>query len=69
LDPNKDEVTGGWRKLHDEKLHNLHPSRSIIKTIKSRRMRLAGHVAQMVLKGMYIVFWWESQEERDSKKT
>jgi hypothetical protein len=41
----KDEVTGGWRKLHNERLHNLHSSPSIIRIIKSRRMRQAGHVA------------------------
>jgi hypothetical protein len=41
--PQRDEVTGGWRKL----LHNLHSSPSIIRIIKSRRMRLAGHVARM----------------------
>jgi hypothetical protein len=41
------EVTGGWRKLHNEELHNLYSSRSIIRMIKSRRMRWAGHVARM----------------------
>jgi hypothetical protein len=41
------EVTGGWRKLHHEELHNLYSSPSIIRMIKSRRMRLAGHVARM----------------------
>jgi hypothetical protein len=39
-----DEVTGGWRKLHNEELHILYPSPSIIR-IKSRRMNWAGHVA------------------------
>jgi hypothetical protein len=43
----RDEVTGGWRKLHNEKLHNLYASPSIIRMIKSRRMRWAGHVARM----------------------
>jgi hypothetical protein len=45
--PKRDEVTGGWRKLHNEQLHNLYSSPSIIRMIKSRRMRLAGHVARM----------------------
>jgi hypothetical protein len=40
-------VTGGWRKLHNEELHNLYSSPSIIRMIKSRRMRWAGHVARM----------------------
>jgi hypothetical protein len=39
-------VTGGWRKLHNEELHNLYSSPSIIR-IKSRRMRWVGHVARM----------------------
>jgi hypothetical protein len=40
-------VTGGWRKLPNEELHNLYSSPSIIRIIKSRRMRWAGHVARM----------------------
>jgi hypothetical protein len=43
----RDEVTGGWRKLHIEELHNMYSSPSIIRRIKSRRMRWAGHVARM----------------------
>jgi hypothetical protein len=45
--PQKDEVTGGWRKVHNEVLHDLYASPSIIRTIKSRSMRWAGHVARM----------------------
>jgi hypothetical protein len=45
--PKRDEVIGGWRKLHNEELHNLHCSPSIIRIIKSRRMGWAGHVARM----------------------
>jgi hypothetical protein len=41
------EVTGGWRKLHNEELHNLYTSPSIIRIIKSRRIGWAGHVARM----------------------
>jgi hypothetical protein len=37
--PKRDEETGGWRKLHNEELHNLYSSPSIIRIIKSRRMR------------------------------
>jgi hypothetical protein len=40
-------VRGGWRKLHNEELHNLYSSPSIIRVIKSRRMRWAGHAARM----------------------
>jgi hypothetical protein len=43
----RDEVTGGWRKLHNEKLHGLYSSRSIIRVIKARRIRWMGHVACM----------------------
>jgi hypothetical protein len=45
--PKRDEVTGEWRKLHNKELHDLYSSSSIIKIIKSRRMRLAGYVARM----------------------
>jgi hypothetical protein len=44
--PKRDGMTGGWRKLHNEDLHNLYSSPSIIRT-KSRRMRWTGHVARM----------------------
>jgi hypothetical protein len=45
--PRRDKVTGDWRKLHNEELHNLYSSPNIIRMIKSRRMRWTGHVAQM----------------------
>jgi hypothetical protein len=45
--PKRDGVTEGWKKLHNVELHDLYSSRSIIKIIKSRRMRWAGHVAWM----------------------
>jgi hypothetical protein len=45
--PKRDEVTGEWRKLHNEELRDLYSSLSIIRMIKSRRMIWAGHVARM----------------------
>jgi hypothetical protein len=42
----KEEVTGDWRKLHNEELHDLHSSSSIIRVRKSRRMRWAGHLTR-----------------------
>jgi hypothetical protein len=45
--PKTDELTGEWRKLHNEELNNLYSSPSIVRVVKSRRMRWAGHVARM----------------------
>jgi hypothetical protein len=45
--PRRDDVTGDCRELHNEELHNLYSSPDIIRMIKSRRMRWAGHVARM----------------------
>jgi hypothetical protein len=45
--PKRDEVTGGWRKLHNEELHNVYSSSSTNRRTKSRRMRWTGHVARM----------------------
>jgi hypothetical protein len=44
--PKRDEMKRGWRKLHNEELHNLYSTPDINKTIKSRSMRLAGYVAR-----------------------
>ena len=45
--PKRDEVTGEWRKLHNEELNNLYSLPNIVRVVKSRRMRWAGHVARM----------------------
>jgi hypothetical protein len=64
--PQRDEVMGGWRKLHNE-LHNLYSSPHTIRMIKSMRMRWmrwTEHVARMGRRRM-LGYWWESQKERD----
>jgi hypothetical protein len=58
-------VTGEWRKLHNEELHNLYSSSDIIRQVKSRRMRWAGHVARMGEERKCARFYWESPKERD----
>ena len=45
--PRRDEVTGEWRRLHNEELSDLYSSPNVVRVIKSRRMRWAGHVARM----------------------
>ena len=56
--PRRDEVTGEWRKLYNEELNDLYCSPNIVRVIKSRRMRWAGHVAGMgERRGLYRVWW------------
>ena len=47
LEAKRDEVTGEWRKLHNEELNDLYCSPNIVRVIKSRRIRWAGHVARI----------------------
>jgi hypothetical protein len=61
----RDEVTGLCRKLHNEELHDLYSSPSIITIMKSRRMRWAGYATQMGERETCIACWWESQRKRD----
>jgi hypothetical protein len=65
----RDEMIGGWRKLHNEELHNLYCSPSIIRMIKSMSMIWAGHVARTGRIGMRIGFWWESRGKETIRKT
>jgi hypothetical protein len=55
--PRTDEVTGEWRKLHNEELPDLYSSPSIIRIINSRRMRWAGHVSRMGRRGTRTGYW------------
>ena len=62
--PRRDKVTGEWRKLHNEELNDLYPSSIIVRVIKSRRMRWAGHVECIwERRGVYRV-WWGNLRER-----
>jgi hypothetical protein len=61
----RDEVTGEWRKLHNEELRDLYSSPSIIRMIKSRRMKWMGHVARMGEKRNTYRLLVESQRERN----
>jgi hypothetical protein len=64
----RDGVTGGWRKLHDEELQDLYSSPSIIRIMKSRRMRWAGHVARMGEKrNVYRLFVGKPRGKRPLK--
>jgi hypothetical protein len=53
--PRRDEVTGDWKKLHNKELNVLYTSPKMVRVIKSRRMRWAGHVARMGERGVYRV--------------
>jgi hypothetical protein len=64
----RDEVTEGWRKLHNEELHNLYSSPSIIRMTKSRRMRWIRHVGRMVEKRSEYRILVESEKERTTRK-
>ena len=62
--PRRDEVTGEWRRSHNEELNDLYCSPNIVRVIKSRRMRWAGHVARMGEKGVYRVLVGKPEERR-----
>jgi len=63
--PRRDEVTGGWRRLHNEELNDLYLSPNIVRVIKSRRMRWAGHVARMgEERGLYRVLVGKPEGKR-----
>ena len=63
--PKRDEVTGEWRKLHNEELNDMYSSPNVVRVIKSRRMRWAGHVARMGGgRGLYRVLVGKSERKR-----
>jgi hypothetical protein len=65
--PKRDEVTGVWRNLHYEQLHHLYSSHNIVRVIKSRGMRWAGHAARIVRGEACIRFWPEGDPGVDGR--
>ena len=63
--PRMNEVTGEWRRLHNEELNDLYSSPNIVRVIKSRRMRWAGYVARMGEERGVIGSWWGNRKEGD----
>jgi len=63
--PERDEETGKWRKLHNEELNDLYSSRNIVRVIKSRRLRWAGHVVRMgERRGVYRILVGKPEGKR-----
>jgi len=68
--PKRDEITGEWRKLHNGELNNLYCSPNIVRVIKSRRMRWAGHVARMGEgRGVYRILVRKTEGKRPLGRT
>jgi len=63
--PRRDELTGEWERLHNEELNDLYSSPNIVRVIKSRRMRWAGHVEYMGEERGCIRCWWGNRREGD----
>jgi hypothetical protein len=63
--PRRDDVTGEWRRLHNEELKDLYSSPNIVREIKSRRMRWDGYVARMGEERGCVGSWWGNRRERD----
>jgi len=63
--PRSAEVKGEWRRLHNEELNDFYSSHNVVRVIKSRRMRWAGHVARMGEERECIGCWWGNRREGD----
>jgi len=63
--PRRDEVTGEWRRLHNEEPNDLYSSPNIVRVIKSRKMRWVGHVARIGEEWGCIGSWWGNRREED----
>jgi hypothetical protein len=63
--PQREEVVGGWRRLHNEVLHSLYVTPNIIRVMESRRMSWTGHVAHMEETRKACMFWSENLKGRD----
>jgi hypothetical protein len=62
--PKRDEITGEWRKLQNDELRDVYPLPNIVRVVKSRRIRWAGHVERMGEGGeLYTGFWWGGLRE------
>jgi hypothetical protein len=68
-EPTGEEVVGAWRTLHNEEIHNLYTSPNTVKAIKSRKMRLVGHVARMrEMRNAYKILVVKPKRKRTTRK-
>jgi hypothetical protein len=63
--PRRNELKREWRKLHNDELHNVYSSSSVMRMVKSRRMGWEGHIARKERKLVHVGYLWESQKGRD----